>query len=292
MDKGSSDVGITMVKNTFQTALNDKDADRDIFRHYCLSVSSKSMPVVCIGYEAPLIAAVLRHKLGSRCPELICIGQLVPDASKALRELVVLPSFETVQSLVQARPALVGNCVLWIMLSPSVSTHDADALTLLDPQTIVARIDLMGSTCSPAFNRWLNRSHLAPAHYKSGSAEKLNVPSQYEVATIVIMEAIRDHGNRLLMLTTLVLQKGNRVRGVLMASCRSLVNFPADLRKMYRSGASRTCAACGRPALAACSGCGVAHYCDAPASRCQQLDWPSHKRWCKYPLEEVDKNKE
>jgi MYND finger len=301
MDRGAA----SMIITNFNELLNNERSDTDVFRHFCLSVSppNKILPAVCIGENVPVVTGVIRRKLGKKCPETICIGNPWPAGlTEELKGVIVPPSFDSVQSLVQARPSIVGNCVMWLML-PSVLAKDTEALVLLDPQIIVARIDTMGSTCSPTFNRWLNQTCCVPAHYKTCYSNepvtKLVIPSKYELVAAVTTEEIRK-GIRVvnnvvvldqkLLLGTFVLKKSNRGRHIFTMYSLTMNEFPPDLRKMYRSAFGWTCAWCNRPAEAACGGCRIAHYCDAPTSKCQQLDRPSHKHWCKYPLEAEENN--
>lgn len=240
-------------------------------------------------------------------PEIIAVdpfpNQYCPASAEVWNNFSVKPVYGTVSELLLTRSALVGRCVLWLLWPPYFLEFDVEALVLLQPTHVVVLTDLMGTACSPAFNRWLSVKCGVPARWKnlnlSGashlSVRECGVRSFCRLGITLIGEVIPGNEigpiaatvritsqNRMLASLYLVDERiqVNKKRNV-EAKARISIDFPKHLELMFCNGLTQQCMVCQTLTLLQCKGCALAHYCSA---KCQRTDWKTHKPYCKYSL--------
>ncbi len=177
--KKNSEKRVIMFTEKDLNGMRNSPRAKDMFAHLVQSLKL-GKPVVSVGSGNGTTEALARvffmnerppRKKKMMPPEIIGVDpkpqNYYPASPEIWETFSVKPSFATVSDLVINRPELVGKCVMWLIWAPYFLEFDMEALVLLQPTHIVIHTDLMGTACSPSFNRWLSKGCGIPTRWKN-----------------------------------------------------------------------------------------------------------------------------
>lgn len=114
-------------------------------------------------YEKIIMEKCFPSHVGN--PELICVDKMTESYSD--EEMVINPHFSDVDSLLEAKPELVQNCILMLFWPydqmhmdefsfPTQTPYDIDAIVKLKPRSIVIMYEEFGGAGSHQLHAWLS----------------------------------------------------------------------------------------------------------------------------------------